>query len=283
MPVSPLSPPRRRRPRRRPPRPVLDRPSRAARPAAAADRAPRRAPTCSSSAAGSPGCGPRSRPRRPTRRATSSSSRPAGWPTARPGATAASWRRRSPTASPRALACWPDEIDDARPARGRELRGHRADAHGIRHRRRLPRARRADAGPHRAPGRVRARVATSCTATTVCRSRSSTPRRRAPASTHRATSPAFDPDVAPRRPGRLVWGLAARRRAARRPAPRDTRVTAFDREGAASSCAPTGLDPCATRRDRHERLPQGCSSGSALWMLPVYDHVLMTEPLTRPS
>ena len=39
------------------------------------------------------------------------------------------------------LACWPDEIDAARAAGAREPGRLRGDAHGIRHRRRLPRPR----------------------------------------------------------------------------------------------------------------------------------------------
>ena len=89
-----------------------------------------------------------------------------------------------------------------------------------------------------------------------------------------------DPTVGLVDPGRLVWGLAD---AAERLGVRvheDTAVTGFDREGG----------PVVVRTEwgsvRADRVVLGTGAFRgllrriALWTLPVYDHVLMTEPLS---
>ncbi|HEU5242405.1 MAG TPA: FAD-dependent oxidoreductase [Ornithinibacter sp.] len=90
----------------------------------------------------------------------------------------------------------------------------------------------------------------------------------------------LDPTVGLVDPARLVWGLAA---AAERLGVRlheDTDVTAFDREDGA---VVVRTEWGSVRADRVV-LGTGAFRGPlrrlALWTLPVYDHVLMSEPLS---
>jgi len=90
----------------------------------------------------------------------------------------------------------------------------------------------------------------------------------------------LDPTIGLVDPARLVWGLAA---AAERLGVRvheDTAVTAFDRE---ERGVLVRTEWGSVRADRVV-LGTGAARGPlrrlALWTLPVYDHVLMTEPLS---
>ncbi|HEY9497312.1 MAG TPA: FAD-dependent oxidoreductase [Intrasporangium sp.] len=90
----------------------------------------------------------------------------------------------------------------------------------------------------------------------------------------------FDPDVGLVDPARLVWGLAEAAEALGVRLHEDSRVTGFDLDGTGVRVATewgsvqtgrvivgTGAAPGVLRRFR-------------AWVLPVYDHVLMTEPLS---
>ena len=90
----------------------------------------------------------------------------------------------------------------------------------------------------------------------------------------------FDPEVGLVDPARLVWGLAEAAEALGVRLHEDTRVTGFDADGSGVRVATewgslqagrvvvgTGAAPGVLRRFR-------------AWVLPVYDHVLMTEPLS---
>ncbi len=90
----------------------------------------------------------------------------------------------------------------------------------------------------------------------------------------------FDPEVGLVDPARLVWGLAA---AAERLGVRvheDTSVTAFDREDGAVMVRTEWGSVRADRVVLGTGAFRGLLKRLALWTLPVYDHVLMSEPLS---
>ncbi len=90
----------------------------------------------------------------------------------------------------------------------------------------------------------------------------------------------LDPTVGLVDPGRLVWGLAD---AAERLGVRvheDTTVTGFDREEAAVVVRTEWGSVRADRVVLGTGAFRGLLRRLALWTLPVYDHVLMSEPLS---
>ena len=90
----------------------------------------------------------------------------------------------------------------------------------------------------------------------------------------------LDPTVGLVDPARLVWGLAA---AAERLGVRlheDTTVTAFDREEGAVVVRTEWGSVRADRVVLGTGVFRGPLRRLALWTLPVYDHVLMSEPLS---
>ena len=90
----------------------------------------------------------------------------------------------------------------------------------------------------------------------------------------------LDPTVGLVDPARLVWGLAA---VAERLGVRlheDTTVTAFDREGGAVVVRTEWGSVRADRVVLGTGEFRGPLRRLALWTLPVYDHVLMSEPLS---
>lgn len=90
----------------------------------------------------------------------------------------------------------------------------------------------------------------------------------------------FDPAVGLVDPARLVWGLAA---AAERLGVRvheDTAVTGFEREDAAVVVRTEWGSVRADRVVLGTGAFRGLLRRLALWTIPVYDHVLMSEPLS---
>ena len=244
---------------------------------------------CSSSGAVSRGSGPPSRRRRTTPRATSSSIE--AWPPLLRRRQRPQRRLRRPEPDARAgagtrLLARRDRVRSS----GSLAENFKARIGepwgGPRHRRRLPPARRAHPRPHRAPGgdgprRVRAapcpRLRLSSCSTTRGRAG---PRRLAAL----PCSGCSTPRVGLVDPARLVWGLARAAESARGgPIHEHTRGHRL-RHSRVTACVVTH------RRWQHPRATgssigtnasrRACSSASAPVVLPVYDHVLMTEPLT---
>jgi glycine/D-amino acid oxidase-like deaminating enzyme len=90
----------------------------------------------------------------------------------------------------------------------------------------------------------------------------------------------YDPEVALVDPARLVWGLARAAESLGVRLHEHTRATAFDSDGAGVRVS---LDGGAIRADRvviGTNASRGVLRRFNAWLLPVYDHVLMTEPLT---
>ncbi|MEO7751794.1 MAG: FAD-dependent oxidoreductase [Terracoccus sp.] len=90
----------------------------------------------------------------------------------------------------------------------------------------------------------------------------------------------FDPDVALVDPARLVWGLARAAESLGVRLHEHTRVTGFDEEGAGVRARLEDGSISAGRVVIGTNAGQGVLKRFSAWVLPVYDHVLMTEPLT---
>ncbi len=90
----------------------------------------------------------------------------------------------------------------------------------------------------------------------------------------------FDPDVALVDPARLVWGLARAAESLGVRLHEHTRVTGFEEEGAGVRVRLDDGSISAGRVVIGTNASQGVLRRFRAWVLPVYDHVLMTEPLT---
>lgn len=90
----------------------------------------------------------------------------------------------------------------------------------------------------------------------------------------------YDPEVALVDPARLVWGLARAAESLGVRLHEHTRATGFDAEGAGVRVALEGGSIHARRVVIGTNASQGVLKRFSAWVLPVYDHVLMTEPLT---
>ncbi|MEO7447911.1 MAG: FAD-dependent oxidoreductase [Humibacillus sp.] len=89
-----------------------------------------------------------------------------------------------------------------------------------------------------------------------------------------------DPDVGLLDPARLVWGLARAAESLGVVIHEHTRATGFDEEGAGVRVSLDGGSIHARRVVIGTNASQGVLKRFSAWVLPVYDHVLMTEPLT---
>ncbi len=90
----------------------------------------------------------------------------------------------------------------------------------------------------------------------------------------------FDPDVGLVDPARLVWGLARAAESLGVTIHEHTRATAFDAEGGGVRASVEGGSIHARRVVIGTNASRGVLKRFSTWVLPVYDHVLMTEPLT---
>ncbi|GAB3079356.1 FAD-dependent oxidoreductase [Intrasporangium mesophilum] len=89
----------------------------------------------------------------------------------------------------------------------------------------------------------------------------------------------FDPEVALVDPARLVWGLARVAEALGVRLHEHTRATAFETEGHGVRVRLESGSIHARRVVIGTNASQGVLKRLSAWVLPVYDHVLMTEPL----
>ncbi len=90
----------------------------------------------------------------------------------------------------------------------------------------------------------------------------------------------YDPEVALVDPARLVWGLARAAEALGVRLHEHTRATGFDAEGTGVRVRLDDGSIHAQRVVIGTNASQGVLRRFSAWVLPVYDHVLMTEPLT---
>jgi glycine/D-amino acid oxidase-like deaminating enzyme len=90
----------------------------------------------------------------------------------------------------------------------------------------------------------------------------------------------FDPEVALVDPARLLWGLAAAAESLGVRLHEDTAVRGFERDGAGLRVRTEWGSVHADRVVVGTNAYRGVLRRLALYTLPVYDHVLMTEPLT---
>ncbi len=90
----------------------------------------------------------------------------------------------------------------------------------------------------------------------------------------------FDPEVALVDPARLVWGLARAAESLGVRIHEHTRATGFDAEGPGVRVRLDAGSIHAGRVVIGTNASQGVLRRFSAWVLPVYDHVLMTEPLT---
>lgn len=90
----------------------------------------------------------------------------------------------------------------------------------------------------------------------------------------------YDPDVALVDPARLVWGLARAAESLGVRLHEHTRATGFDTEGGGVRVTLDTGSIHARRVVIGTNASQGVLKRLRAWVLPVYDHVLMTEPLT---
>ncbi|WP_374970718.1 NAD(P)/FAD-dependent oxidoreductase [Terrabacter sp. BE26] len=90
----------------------------------------------------------------------------------------------------------------------------------------------------------------------------------------------YDPEVALVDPARLVWGLARAAESLGVRLHEHTRATGFDSEGVGVRVSLEGGTIHARRVVIGTNASQGVLRRFSAWVLPVYDHVLMTEPLT---
>lgn len=90
----------------------------------------------------------------------------------------------------------------------------------------------------------------------------------------------YDPKVALVDPARLVWGLARAASSLGVRIHEHTRATGFDTEGPGVRVRLNGGSIHAGRVVIGTNASQGVLRRFSAWVLPVYDHVLMTEPLT---
>ncbi|MEW1952702.1 FAD-dependent oxidoreductase [Terrabacter sp. NPDC080008] len=90
----------------------------------------------------------------------------------------------------------------------------------------------------------------------------------------------YDPEVALVDPARLVWGLARAAESLGVRLHEHTRATGFDTEGSGVRVSlGDGGSIHARRVVLGTNASQGVLKRFSAWVLPVYDHVLMTEPL----
>jgi glycine/D-amino acid oxidase-like deaminating enzyme len=90
----------------------------------------------------------------------------------------------------------------------------------------------------------------------------------------------YDPEVALVDPARLVWGLARAAESLGVRLHEHTRATAFDTEGDGVRVTLDAGSIHARRVVIGTNASHGVLKRFSAWVLPVYDHVLMTEPLT---
>lgn len=90
----------------------------------------------------------------------------------------------------------------------------------------------------------------------------------------------FDPDVGLVDPARLVWGLASAAESLGVRIHEDTRVTGFTSDGAGVRVATEWGSLRAGRVVVGTGAAAGVLRRLRAWVLPVYDHVLMSEPLS---
>jgi glycine/D-amino acid oxidase-like deaminating enzyme len=90
----------------------------------------------------------------------------------------------------------------------------------------------------------------------------------------------FHPEVALVDPARLVWGLARAAESLGVRIHEHTRATGFDSEGPGVRVGLEGGSIHAGRVVIGTNASQGVLRRFSAWVLPVYDHVLMTEPLS---
>ncbi|NUS41137.1 MAG: FAD-dependent oxidoreductase [Terrabacter sp.] len=90
----------------------------------------------------------------------------------------------------------------------------------------------------------------------------------------------YDPEIALVDPARLVWGLARAAESLGVRLHERTRATGFDAEGTGVRVRLDGGSVHARRVVLGTNASQGVLRRFSAWVLPVYDHVLMTEPLT---
>ncbi|GAA2029282.1 FAD-dependent oxidoreductase [Terrabacter terrae] len=90
----------------------------------------------------------------------------------------------------------------------------------------------------------------------------------------------YDPEVALVDPARLVWGLARAAESLGVRLHEHTRATGFDTAGAGVRVTVDGGSIHARRVVIGTNASRGVLKRFRAWVLPVYDHVLMTEPLT---
>ncbi|GAB3872510.1 NAD(P)/FAD-dependent oxidoreductase [Terrabacter terrigena] len=90
----------------------------------------------------------------------------------------------------------------------------------------------------------------------------------------------YDPDVALVDPARLVWELARAAESLGVRLHEHTRATGFDPEGPGVRVRLDSGSIHARRVVLGTNASQGVLRRFSAWVLPVYDHVLMTEPLT---
>ena len=90
----------------------------------------------------------------------------------------------------------------------------------------------------------------------------------------------YDPEVALVDPARLVWGLARAAESLGVRLHEHTRATGFDTEGDGVRVSLDAGSIHARRVVIGTNASQGVLKRLSAWVLPVYDHVLMTEPLT---
>ena len=90
----------------------------------------------------------------------------------------------------------------------------------------------------------------------------------------------YDPEVALVDPARLVWGLARAAESLGVRLHEHTRATGFDTEGDGVRVTLDAGSIHARRVVIGTNASQGVLKRLSAWVLPVYDHVLMTEPLT---
>ena len=90
----------------------------------------------------------------------------------------------------------------------------------------------------------------------------------------------YDPEVALVDPARLVWGLAVAAESLGVRLHEHTRATGFDTDGDGVRVSLDGGSIRAGRVVIGTNASQGVLRRFNAWVLPVYDHVLMTEPLS---
>jgi glycine/D-amino acid oxidase-like deaminating enzyme len=91
----------------------------------------------------------------------------------------------------------------------------------------------------------------------------------------------FDPNVGLVDPARLVWGLAAAAESLGVRLHEDTRVTGFDVDGSGVRVATEWGSIRAGKVVVGTGAARGVLRRFSAWVLPVYDHVLMSEPLSH--